>query len=78
VTSAEGLEKAFRAYDEVRRPRALKLVETSRQAGVLWDLEGVEGADLEAFERNACGRMGWIWDHDIETDLERARVLMRA
>jgi len=78
VRSVEGLEKAFRAYDEVRRPRALKLVETSREAGMLWDLEGPEGKDLEAFERNACGRMGWLWDHDINVDLERARVLLQA
>jgi salicylate hydroxylase len=78
VASAEELEKAFMAYDEVRRPRALKLVETSREAGMLWDLEGEEGVDMEAFERNACERMGWIWDHDIEADLVRARELLRA
>jgi salicylate hydroxylase len=78
VTSAEGLEKAFRAFDEVRRPRTLKLVETSREAGMLWDLEGAEGEDLEAFERNACERMAWIWDHDLDADLERARSLSRA
>jgi salicylate hydroxylase len=78
VTSADGLEKAFRAYDEVRRPRALKLVKTSREAGMLWDLEGTEGEDLEAFELNACRRMGWIWDHDIDADLERALALLHA
>jgi salicylate hydroxylase len=78
VASAERLERAFKVYDQVRRRRALKLVETSREAGRLWDLEGGEGLDMEAFERNACERMGWIWDHDIEADLVRARELLRA
>lgn len=70
------LEKAFRAYEAVRRPRVLRLVETSREAGRLWDLE-VEGDNWAAFERNACARMAWLWDHDIRGDLERARELVR-
>ncbi|KAF1971239.1 FAD/NAD(P)-binding domain-containing protein [Bimuria novae-zelandiae CBS 107.79] len=78
ISSADELEKAFRAYDAVRRPRALKLVETSRAAGMLWELEGPEGDDLEAFKKNALSRMSWIWDHRIEQDLERARELLRA
>ncbi|KAF2447513.1 FAD/NAD(P)-binding domain-containing protein [Karstenula rhodostoma CBS 690.94] len=78
ISGADELEKAFRAYDAVRRPRALKLVETSRQAGMLWELEGPEGDDLDAFEKNAVTRMAWIWDHEIEQDLERARELLRA
>ncbi|KAF2691017.1 FAD/NAD(P)-binding domain-containing protein [Lentithecium fluviatile CBS 122367] len=77
VSSADGLEEAFRAYDEVRRPRSLKLVETSREAGMLWEMEGSHGNDMDAYERNACSRMNWIWDHDIDADLERARSLLR-
>lgn len=78
ISGAGELEKAFEAYDAVRRPRALKLVETSRQAGMLWELEGPEGDDLDAFEKNAKTRMSWIWDHDMKQDLERAQELLRA
>lgn len=78
VSSADGLEDAFRAYDHVRRPRSLKLVETSREAGELWELHGAAGDDLDAFERNAVQRMSWIWDHDMTADLERARAMLRA
>ncbi|KAF2638131.1 mannitol 1-phosphate dehydrogenase [Massarina eburnea CBS 473.64] len=77
VDTANGLEKAFRAFDTVRRPRDIKLVETSRQAALLWEMEGPEGNDIDAFERNACSRMDWIWDHDNAADLEQARVLLR-
>lgn len=78
AASKDELEKAFRAYDSVRRPRALKLVETSRQAGMLWDLEGEAGDDLDALEQNACTRMDWIWDHDLTVDVERARTMFRS
>lgn len=78
LSSANDLEKAFRAYDAVRRPRALKLVETSREAGMLWEFEGPEGDNLDAFEQNALSRMSWIWDHKLEEDLERGRELLRS
>jgi salicylate hydroxylase len=71
------LEAAFSAYDEVRRPRSQKLVEESREAGMLYDLEGPTGDDLEGLERNMKQRMNWIWDHDLTVDLEKARSLFR-
>ncbi|XP_014562683.1 hypothetical protein COCVIDRAFT_83369 [Bipolaris victoriae FI3] len=77
-TSKSDIAKAFHAYDAVRRPRSQKLVKTSREAGMLWELEGEGvGDDLEALKQNALTRMNWIWDHDITEDLTRAIGLMR-
>ncbi|KAF7450604.1 hypothetical protein A1F97_02042 [Pyrenophora tritici-repentis] len=71
------LQKAFYAYDAVRRPRTQKLVKTSREAGMLWDFEGEGiGDDLEALEKNATTRMSWIWDHEILGDLAMAKDMM--
>lgn len=71
------LQKAFCAYDAVRRPRTQKLVKTSREAGMLWDFEGEGvGDDLEALERNATTRMSWVWDYEIRDDLEMAKGIM--
>jgi salicylate hydroxylase len=75
--SKDNIAKAFRAYDAVRRPRSQKMVETSREAGKMWDFEGENiGDDLEKLERNAVTRMGWIWDHEIARDLEKAMDLL--
>ncbi|KAL5119254.1 hypothetical protein ACEQ8H_002741 [Pleosporales sp. CAS-2024a] len=76
--SKSDVEKAIHAYDVTRRPRSQKLVKTSREAGMLWDLEaeGIQD-DLLAMEQNALERMGWIWDYDITQDLDRARGMMR-
>lgn len=77
-TSKSDIAKAFHAYDAVRRPRSQKLVKTSREAGMLWELEGEGvGDDLEALKQNALTRMNWVWDHDITEDLTRAIGLMR-
>jgi salicylate hydroxylase len=75
--SKDDIAKALNAYDAVRRPRSQKLVKTSREAGMLWEFEGLDvGDDLEKFEQNAMKRMDWIWDHDITQDLDRARAMM--
>jgi salicylate hydroxylase len=75
--TAADLTNAVRAYDAVRRPRSQKLVQTSREAGELWDLNGIGVRDdLEALEQNALKRMDWIWDHDITKDLEQAMQIM--
>jgi salicylate hydroxylase len=76
VDSLEELEGAFQAYDAIRRPRTQKLVATSRQAGMLYEFE-LEGDDLVKVRRNIEGRMGWIWNEDLEQELEDARALLR-
>ncbi|KAI1347008.1 mannitol 1-phosphate dehydrogenase 2 [Xylaria sp. FL0043] len=76
ANSLEDLDRAFKAYDEVRRPRTQKLVTTSKEAGQLWDFE-LEGDDLDALHRNMDHRMRWIWNLDLPAELERARTIYR-
>ncbi|KAI3326404.1 mannitol 1-phosphate dehydrogenase 2 [Xylariaceae sp. AK1471] len=76
--SAEDLDKVFKAYDEIRRPRTQKLVTTSREAGTLWDFELEDHGDsIEAVERNMKTRMGWIWNVDLRADLEKGKAIFR-
>ena len=72
-----GIERAFKAYDAVRRERTQRLVVTSREAGQLWDLEleGVED-DVERLKANINERMSWIWEADLEKVLEEGRRIM--
>ena len=68
-----GIEHAFRAFDHVRRPRAQKLVKTSRECGVVVDCEDEEvGDDVEKFRENMLTRYHWIWEKRLEDDLEEA------
>ena len=45
VREAEELEIALGAYDHIRRPRDMKLVETSRACGEVYEFLGPETGD---------------------------------
>lgn len=77
ATSPLTIENAFRAYDAVRRPRTLRVVTTSRDAGLLYDFEDAEiGWDLERVGERLSQRYRWIWEVDLEAELERAKGIM--
>ncbi|RFU26924.1 hypothetical protein B7463_g9431, partial [Scytalidium lignicola] len=61
-------------YDQLRRPRSQKLVATSIECGHLYELElpGYED-DIEKVKENLAYRMKWIWEHDLEADVETAK-----
>ncbi|KAI4108699.1 MAG: hypothetical protein L6R37_000863 [Teloschistes peruensis] len=60
TSTEKQIASALRAYDQVRRPRAERVVSTSREAGKLatMQMESVE-ADLERMREEWEGRMGW-------------------
>ena len=72
------LEKAFRAYDAVRRPRSQKLVATSRTAGTLYEfeMEGIKD-DVQAIQKELHTRYKWLWDADLEEHLREAEAVLR-
>lgn len=71
------LENVFAAYDEVRRPRTQKLVETSRDAGTLYDFEKADiGDDIEKAREHTASRYRWIWEFDVSKQCEEAIEIM--
>ncbi|EXJ88580.1 hypothetical protein A1O1_05510 [Capronia coronata CBS 617.96] len=73
------LEAAFKVYDEIRRPRAQKVVQTSKQAGLVYTLSapGI-GDDLDAIVKDLNHRFLWIWEHDLMADVDRAEKEFKA
>lgn len=64
------IKYAFQAYDAIRRPRTLKLVERSRRQGSVFCLRLTDAHSLkDDFEHN----MKWIWDVDFDEMLCRAK-----
>ncbi|KAF2166675.1 hypothetical protein M409DRAFT_66645 [Zasmidium cellare ATCC 36951] len=79
VTSTDQVQKAFMAYDSVRRPRAQKVVQTSEEAGemYIWNAPRI-GDDMSKIVDNANSRLHWIWQHDLREDIARAENMFRA
>lgn len=74
VQDKKDIAKAFAVYDQVRRPRSQNLVKTSREAGLLYEMELV-GEDREKIKANLESRMKWLWEYDIEGELREAKQL---
>lgn len=73
VTSTDQVQYAFDVYDDIRRPRAQRVVQTSQEAGemYLWSLPEI-GDDMGKIVENANSRLHWIWQHDLRKDVEEA------
>ncbi|TKA61886.1 hypothetical protein B0A49_11478 [Cryomyces minteri] len=78
ISKPEELESVFKAYDTSRRGRTQKLVNTSREAGQLYEFElpGV-GDDVEKFRENIEHRMAWIWTADLQGQLNEAKKSLK-
>ena len=77
VRGPEDFVAALKAYDNVRRPRSQEVVTSSKENAYVLCLckEGImddEERLKETFER----RFQWLWDVDVEAEVERARGVM--
>lgn len=70
------LQAAFKAYDQVRRPRAQRQVDTSIECGRLYNLQHPQHSDdLGKIVDDLNCRFEWLWDHDLEGDMTLAANL---
>ena len=77
VRSPSDIPAAFRAYDAIRRPRSQKVVTTSRAAGLTYGFEGPAGDDVHQIREELLQRYQWIWEEDVNQQLEQAIILLR-
>ncbi|KAH8766979.1 hypothetical protein BGZ57DRAFT_489462 [Hyaloscypha finlandica] len=77
VNSVDEIEKAFHAYDAVRRPRSQKVVATSRDAAKIYEFEDEKlKSDLDMIKRTLEMRYDWIWNEDLPQQLKTAEAIM--
>ncbi|KAL5041299.1 hypothetical protein BDW71DRAFT_192128 [Aspergillus fruticulosus] len=77
VMTADDVAAAFKAYDQVRRPRSQRVVSSSAENAYLLclRLEGV-GNDEEKLKKTLQERLAWLWNEDVQEQAERARRIM--
>ncbi|KAJ5749603.1 hypothetical protein N7533_006631 [Penicillium manginii] len=77
VQSTEQVVAAFKAYDEIRRPRSQRVVTSSKENAYLLCLclPGVQD-DEQKLKTAFQERLRWLWDLDVEDQVERARKKM--
>lgn len=76
LTAAQ-LPALLAAYDTLRRPRASRVQRTSREAGDLYELrDPAVGADDALLGSTLESRFGWLWEHDLDADVQQARGML--
>ncbi|RLN86432.1 hypothetical protein BBJ28_00024812 [Nothophytophthora sp. Chile5] len=79
VHHATDLQNAFQAFEKVRLYRTQKLVAASHEAGKLYDFELPGHEDDEvAIAANLQKRLRWIWEEDLEQEVEDAKTFFKA
>jgi salicylate hydroxylase len=77
--SQKDIEKVFKAYDAVRRPRSQKVIETSNSMSAIASLEGEgTGDDLDAIRESLKSRFNWLWHADLKELVEEAQSIYRS
>lgn len=70
------LQKAFSAYNSVRLERTMRIIETSRECGDVYEfLHKDTRDDLCSIDQNLCFRYNWIWDVDLSTQIADAESI---
>ena len=79
IKSADDIKFAFRAYDEVRRPRSQELVMRSRRQGMMLDLQKPDGGLVtgEELKRSMEENQDWVWEVDLGQMLQQGKELFR-
>jgi salicylate hydroxylase len=79
VKNGNQLESAFQAYDSIRRPRAQRVVQESREVGLAYFLVHPQfGHDLQKITDEANKRLPLIWWHDLDGDVKKAQDSFKA
>ena len=77
IQTREHVGSAFAAYDAVRRPRTLEVVRTSRENGEICMMRGEStGKDFGKIKATLDTRFHWIWDEDLDEQVETARATL--
>ena len=79
IKSRSDIRYAFKAYDEMRRPRSQEMVTRSRTNGLLMDLQREDGFEVtdEMLKQSLASNMKWVWEIDLERMLEEVHALFK-
>ncbi|KAJ5681046.1 hypothetical protein N7536_012185 [Penicillium majusculum] len=77
VSSVDDIVAAFKAYDDIRRPRSQRVVTSSKENADIFCLcfDGVRD-DPVKLKETLNRRLKWLWDLDVQDQVERARDKM--
>lgn len=78
ITSPKDITAAFKAYDVVRRPRCQRVIDSSRETGmILCGQDAYAGLDPEKLREVLAPRWDFIFGLDMSVHKEHALLKLR-
>ncbi|KII87134.1 hypothetical protein PLICRDRAFT_176923 [Plicaturopsis crispa FD-325 SS-3] len=76
--TVDTIPRFLQAYENVRRARAARQQIHSRESGEVYEFVGPDGENLSALGAHLKERYEWIWEHNVQEDIDSAFASLRA
>lgn len=74
--TSESIKLVSEIYEQVRLDRAVKVQNTSRESGEIYELYSSKYSDFESVGQHLAHRFDWLWQHSLENDIRTAQVAL--
>ncbi|MEG1709265.1 MAG: salicylate 1-monooxygenase [Acinetobacter sp.] len=71
--TSESIKLVSEIYEQVRLDRAVKVQNTSRESGEIYELYSSKYSDFESVGQHLAHRFDWLWQHSLENDIRTAQ-----
>ena len=72
LLTRESIKYISSIYENVRLDRAVRVQNTSFESGEIYELYSPKYPDFTAIGSHLVHRFDWLWQHDLEQDIETA------
>lgn len=72
--TSESIKLVSEIYEQVRLDRAVKVQNTSRESGEIYELYSSKYSDFESVGQHLAHRFDWLWQHSLENDIRTAQA----
>lgn len=68
--TCESIKAVSEIYEQIRLDRAVKVQNTSRESGEIYELYSEKYSDFESIGEHLAHRFDWLWQHSLEQDIK--------
>lgn len=72
--TSESIKFVSEIYEQVRLDRAVKVQNTSRESGEIYELYSSTYSNFESVGEHLAHRFDWLWQHSLEHDIQTAKT----
>ncbi|WP_335960197.1 salicylate 1-monooxygenase [Acinetobacter bereziniae] len=74
--TCESIQFVSEIYQQIRLERAVKVQNTSRESGEIYELCSSTYSDFESIGQHLTHRFDWLWQHSLEQDIQQAQAAL--